>query len=580
MTVADGMVIEWDVAIPMDDGVVLRADIFRPIQEGRYPVVLAYGPYGKGLDFDEGFPGRWKLLVQEHPDVARGSSCRYANFENADPEKWVPDGYVCVRVDSRGIGRSEGFLCPFQPRETRDYYECIEWAAAQSWSNGKVGLSGISYLAMNQWYVASLRPPHLAAMIPWEGAADWYRDCTYHGGIRTTFWDLLYELIICRVQHGVGERGFKHRITGEAVAGPQTLSDEELRRNRCDFAGEIRSHPFWDAYHRARSPDWSEITVPFLSAGNWGGQGLHLRGNVEGFLRSASNEKWLEIHGLEHWTHYYTDYGLRLQKQFFEYYLKGIDNGWSRRGPVLLNIRHVDRFVEREEKEWPLARTRWARLYLDASDRSLRPTAVRNAAEITYDGLGAGVLFMTPPLEQETELTGPVSARLHVSSSTADADLFLVLRLFDPQGEEVVFSGAQHPRTPISQGWLRASHRSLAPELSTDYRPYHTHEGADPLVPGQSYALEIEIWPTCIVIPPGYRLGLSVRGTDYDYGETAQSASNLLVRSASKEHKRGPGAFMHDDPRDRPPEVFGGKVTLRTGGACDSSVLLPFIPPR
>jgi uncharacterized protein len=571
------MRIEWNVPIRMDDGVVLRADVFRPAQEGRYPVILAYGPYGKGLDFDEGFPGRWKLLVQEHPDVARGSSCRYANFEHADPEKWVPDGYACVRVDSRGIGRSEGFLCPFQPRETRDYYECIEWAAAQPWSSGKVGLSGISYLAMNQWYVAALRPPHLAAMIPWEGAADWYRDCTHHGGIRTTFWDLLYDVIICRVQHGVGERGFRHHPSGETVAGPETLSEDALHRNRCDFSEEIRSHPFWDDYHRERSPDWSKIEVPFLSAGNWGGQGLHLRGNVEAFVRAASKQKWLEVHGLEHWTHYYTDYGLALQKQFFGHFLKGEDNGWEKRGPVLLNIRHVERFVQREERQWPLARTEWTRLYLNASDHSLARAPARSQGEVSYDGLGGGVLFTTPPFERQTEITGPVSARLHIRSSTTDADLFLVLRLFDPQGDEVVFSGAQHPRTPISQGWLRASHRRLDPVRSTQYRPYHTHERAEPLVPGETYALDIEIWPTCIVIPPGYRLGLAVRGTDYGYGETAQSAANLAVRSVSKEKKRGPGAFMHDDPRDRAAEIFGGKVTLLTGGPCDSSLLLPYI---
>jgi predicted acyl esterase len=574
------MVVDWDVAIRMDDGVVLRADVFRPADDGRHPVILAYGPYGKGLDFDEGFPGRWKLLVQHHPDVARGSTCRYANFENADPEKWVPDGYVCVRVDSRGIGRSEGYLCPFQPRETRDFYECIEWAAAQPWSNGKVGLSGISYLAMNQWYVASLQPPHLTAMIPWEGAADWYRDCTHHGGIRTTFWDLLYDLIIQRVQHGVGDRGFRNPVTGQTVGGPETLTDEELRGNRCDFAEEIRNHPLADEYHRVRSPDWSKITVPFLSAGNWGGQGLHLRGNVEGFVRAASSQKWLEIHGLEHWTHYYTDYGVSLQRQFFEFYLKGVDNGWARRPPVRLNIRRVDGFVQREEHEWPLARTRWTRLYLDAAELSLSRTPVAAARQTSYAGLGPGVRFMTPPLEQEVEITGPVAARLHISSSTTDADLFLVLQLFDPAGQEVVFSGAQHPRTPISQGWLRASHRRLDPKLSTEYRPYHAHDRVETLVPEQVYPVDVEIWPTCIVAPAGYRLGLSVRGTDYDYEETAQSAANLMVRTTAKEPKRGPGQFLHDDPRDRPPDVFAGTVTLHTGGATDSSLLLPFIPAR
>ena len=570
---------EWDVPITMDDGVVLRADVFRPDAPGRYPVILGHGPYGKGLDFDEGFPGRWSLLVKEHPEVGQGSSCKYANFENADPEKWVPDGYVCVRVDSRGIGRSGGRLCPFDPRETRDYYECIEWAAVQPWSNGKIGLSGISYLAMNQWYVASLQPPHLTAMIPWEGAADWYRDCTHHGGIRTTFWDILYEVIIQRVQHGVGERGFRSKVTGETVAGPETLGDEELRRNRCDFVEEIRGHPFWDEYHRARSPDWSKIKVPFLSAGNWGGQGLHLRGNVEGFLQAASSNKWLEVHNLEHWTHYYTDYGLELQKEFFAHYLKGVDNGWEKRPPLLLNIRHVDKLVHRAEREWPLERTQWTRLYLDAASKSLQWKSGPQA-KLAYAGLGKGVTFLTAPFEREMEITGPVAARLHISSSTSDADLFLVLHLYDAQGNEIVFSGAQHPRTPISQGWLRASHRALDRERSTEYRPYHLHTKNEPLVPGQIYPLDVEIWPTSIVVPAGYRIGLSVRGADYDYGETPQAAANLAVHTTGKQKKRGPGAFMHDDPRDRPAEIYGGTVSVHTGGDCESYVLLPVIPAR
>jgi putative CocE/NonD family hydrolase len=119
--------------------------------------------------------------------IAAGSSNRYQNWETADPEKWVPDGYVCVRVDSRGAGRSPGYLDIFSAQETRDYYECIEWAGTQPWSNGKVGLLGISYYAISQWLVAALQPPHLAAICPWEGASDYYREFTHHGGILDTF---------------------------------------------------------------------------------------------------------------------------------------------------------------------------------------------------------------------------------------------------------------------------------------------------------------------------------------------------------------------------------------------------------
>jgi len=182
----DGMHIEWDVPVAMDDGLVLRADIYRPAAPGRHPVLLSYGPYAKGLAFQEGYPSAWQRMVAEHPDVAHGSSNRYQSWEVVDPEKWVPDGYVCVRVDSRGTGCSPGFIDHFSPRETRDFYQCIEWAGVQPWSSGKVGLSGVSYLTQSQWRVAELNPPPLGAFNPWEGWSDTYREVARHCGIPET----------------------------------------------------------------------------------------------------------------------------------------------------------------------------------------------------------------------------------------------------------------------------------------------------------------------------------------------------------------------------------------------------------
>ena len=317
------MRIDWDVPIKVDDGLVLRADVYRPDADGRYPVILTYGPYAKGLAFQDGYPSAWQRMVAEHPDVAYGSSNLYQSWEVVDPEKWVPEGYVCVRVDSRGAGRSPGFVDPFSPRETKDFYQCIEWAGVQPWSNGKVGLNGISYFGTNQWHVASLQPPHLAAICIWEGMADWYRDGTHHGGIVNTFWANWYDMQVKSVQYGLGERGPKSRANGKWVCGDETLSDAELAKNRCNFGDEILAHPLDDDYHKGRSPVWEKITVPLLTAANWGGQGLHPRGNFEGFVRSNSKDKYLEAHGLEHWTHFYTDYGRKLQLRFFDHYLKG-----------------------------------------------------------------------------------------------------------------------------------------------------------------------------------------------------------------------------------------------------------------
>ncbi len=571
--IRDGMRIDWDVPIAMDDGLVLRADVFRPLAPGRYPVLLSYGPYAKGLAFQDGYPSAWQRMVAEHPDVAYGSTNQYQNWEVVDPEKWVPDGYACVRVDSRGAGRSPGYIDHFSPRETKDFYACIQWAGVQPWSSGKVGLNGISYYGINQWHVASLAPPHLAAMCIWEGAADWYRDMTHHGGILSTFWANWYDMQVRTVQYGLGARGPRSRLTGAFVCGDETLSDQALLRNRCDFGDQILAHPLDDEYHRSRSPVWERITVPFLSAANWGGQGLHPRGNFEGFVRAGAKEKWLEVHGIEHWTHFYTDYGVQLQKRFFGHFLKGERNGWAEQPPVQLQVRHVDKFVERHENEWPIARTQWTKLYLDPAVHGLARAPVGTAARITYDALGDGVTFVSAPLERATEITGPLAARLFVSSSTTDADLFLVFRVFTPDLREVTFMGAIDPHTPLAQGWLRASHRKLDPELTTDYRPYHAHDELQPLEPGQIVALEIELWPTSIVVPAGHRIALSVRGRDYEW----QSTTGARL-SNFKNELRGCGPFLHDDPRDRPRVIFGGQTTLHVGRQHEAYLLVPVIP--
>ena len=569
-----GMRIDWDVPIAMDDGLVLRADVFRPLDEGRYPVILSHGPYAKGLAFQDGYPSAWQRMVAEHPDVAYGSTNQYQSWEVVDPEKWVTDGYVCVRVDSRGAGRSPGRIDPFSPRETRDFYHCIEWAGVQRWSNGKVGLNGVSYFAINQWHVASLQPPHLAAMCIWEGAADWYRDMTHHGGILNTFWANWFDMQVRTVQHGLGERGPRSRVTGKPICGDEALSDKQLAANRCDFGDEILAHPLDDEYHRARSPAWDKITVPLLSAANWGGQGLHPRGNFDGFMRAASSQKWLEAHGLEHWTHFYTDYGVSLQKRFFGHFLKGEANGWDEQPRVQLQVRHVDRFVERHENEWPIARTRWTKLYPDTAG-ALSREPCKSAEGITFDAHGEGLTFVSRPVDAETEITGPLAARLYVSSSTADVDVFVVFRVFTPDLREVVFMGAVDPHTPIAQGWLRASHRKLEPRLSTPWRPYHAHDEQQRLRPGEIVPLDIELWPTSIVVPAGHRLVLTVRGRDYEY---AKSPGAKL--SNFKNELKGCGPFLHDDPRDRPAALFGGRTTLYIGPQHPAYVLLPIIPTR
>jgi predicted acyl esterase len=412
-------------------------------------------------------------------------------------------------------------------------------------------------------------------MCPWEGASDFYRDMGYHGGILSQFSARWFPRQVSTVQHGVTGSGNSF-LTGEPVTGPDVLSDDELARNQRNFGTSIGEHPWLDDWYAERNADLSKIEVPMLSAGNWGGQGLHPRGNIEAYLQASSKEKWLEMHGLEHWTHFYTDYGNNLQMKFFAHYLKGEDNGWEKSPPVHLNVRHADgRFVERDENEWPLARTQWTKYYPDFKANALVTKPLASEQTTTFDALGDGITLELPPFTTETEYTGPAKARLFVSSSTSDADLFLIVRAFDPKGGEITFQGALDPNTPIAQGWLRASHRKLDPKRSLEYRPYHTHDEHQPLTPGSVYQLDIEIWPTCLVLPKGYRISLSIRGKDYVFpGELSDFAKSFHYAH------RGVGPFQHEDPKDRPRDIFGGKTTLYSGGKHESYLLMPVIPPK
>lgn len=569
----DGMHIEWDVPIRLADGIIIRADIFRPIGQGQYPAILTYGPYAKGLPFQVGYKTAWTRMITAYPEVAEGTSNKYQSWELVDPEKWVPDGYACVRIDSRGAGCSEGFLDVWSALEAQDQYECIEWTAAQPWCNGKVGLNGISYYAMNQWQTAALQPPHLTAMCAWEGASDYYRELCRHGGILSDFLDGWYLRQVKSVQYGVGSRAEINPNNGRSVAGDITLSDAELSANRAETHLDAQNHELLDDFYKQRIPDYSKIKTPLLSAANWGGIGLHPRGNFEGFLQSASEQKWLEVHGDTHFSHFYSNYGLALQKKFFGYFLKGEDTGWANMPKIQLNIRHPgEKFVLRGENDWPLARTQWTQYYLQPDGKTLSTDKPKVTHTTSYHTRSDGLSFSSGPLKQALEITGPIAAQLRISSETSDADIFLALRVFDDKGVEVSFIGSNDPRTPVALGWLRASHRKTDPAKSLPYRPWHTHDEKQLLTPLQPVDLDIEIWPTSIVIPVGYSFVLNVRGKDYRYDDKG------VTLPFDNQVMYGVGPFTHENPIDRPVEIFHTNNTLHWDQGFSPSLLLPIIP--
>jgi hypothetical protein len=570
--IKDGMCVEWDAGIEVDDGLVLAVDVFRPADDDPHPVILAAGPYAKGLPFEVGYPHQWGELTREHAADLAGSTNKYQVWEYADPEQWVPHGYVVVRVDTRGTGGTPGQVDFYSDRETRDLYQAIEWAGVQPWSTGKVGLLGISYLATNQWQVAALAPPHLAAICPWEGANDFYREYTHSGGIVSEFLPAWMPYQVETVQYGNPDAPANPN-NGRRVTGDEVVGAEERRKAAIDLPRTLNEHPFDDAFYRERSADLERITVPLLSAANWGGVALHARGNIEGYLRSASERKWLEIHGLEHWTEFYTEYGRDLQLRFFDHFLKSADNGWDTQPPVQLKVRHVDGFSVRRESEWPLARTQWTRFYLDLTGGALTRDAPGPTGRLSFEARSAGVSLLSAPFEEETEITGPSVLKLFAASSTADADIFATVRLIDPDGSEVLFASAFEPRAPLTQGWLRMSHRRTDPARSLSWRPWHPHDASEPLTPGEVYEADVEVWPTSIIVPAGYRVGLVVQGQDYDHGLPDRTP-------AYGREQFGSGPYWHEHPGDRDRPEYAGTTTL----VCDEGrrpyLLLPVVPPR
>ena len=545
------LLIEKDVDVPMRDGARLKADVFRPGSDGRFPAILNLGPYQKD-----------KLWVP--PPTLEEAANPWMNWETVNPDWWVPKGYAAVRVDGRGSGKSPGQCDPWSLAESIDFYDAIEWAAAQPWCNGNVGLSGISYFAINQWFVANHQPPSLKAIIPWEGFADLYRDALFHGGILSVFMTNWFTAHL--LHHTLG------RASQNLPDGWQTNTLWFWLHNNLDSGA-----------FRGAQAQWDRITLPMLSVGNWTGFGLHLRGNTEAFMRAASPHKKLRIHHGSHVHPFYTEEGKRDQLRFFDYWLKGIDNGVMDEPPVKLAIRKGRDAIEwRHEHEWPLARTQWTRFYFDlsaaASGREPRVGALvteppRQESACTYPASslgtmgstsaassqvmgggirpGMGVALETPPLENDLEITGPLAAVLFVSSETEDMDLFLTLRNFDPDGNEVLETGQQGAPVPVAKGWLRVSHRELDPALSLPYRPYHRHRRRLFLKPGEIVEVQVEIWPTSMVFRKGHRIRLDVQPRD----------------------GTGSAGYMHYHA-----DYNTGSNTIYAGGGRQSFLLLPVIP--
>ena len=523
----NGLRIERNVPVRLRDGVNILIDLYRPdgdAGERGLPALLGWSPYGKHNTSSR--------LAWPAAGVAEGWMSAYTAFEAPDPLYWCRQGYAIVYPDPRGSWYSGGELRHGGMGEAEDCFDLIGWLGAQPWSNGKVGMTGVSYLTAIQWQVAPLNPPNLAAINPFEGFSDWYREFAYHGGIPETSF----------LPRGSGNLKYSTTRTEDTPAN-------------------VNAHPLYDAYWASKECDLEAIEVPAYVVASWSDHGLHTRGTLEAFKRMRSRHKRLEVHGRKKWQYYYEPAHVEKQRQFFDHFLKAagvVVPAWPR---VLIEVRERANVGEfRAEREWPLARTEFRRLYLDAAKGALLEGPVSPPAEARYDPRsGDGRAVFDHLFANDTELSGHMKLHLWIEAvGASDMDLFIGIQKIGTDGEIVPFVFyAMLENGPVALGWLRASHRDLDPALSTPEQPFHTHVREQLLQPGERVPVEIEIWPSSTLFRAGERLRLVVQGQD-------------IVREGLP---NAPFA-RHENTRNQ------GTHVIHTGGAFDSYLLVPVIPPR
>lgn len=552
-----------NVSIPLKHSTLpIRANVYLPLshatnKEDRFPVLVTYGPYGKDIPYASFFPRSFDELNPEHKS-------RYSAWETPDPVFWTRHGYAVVRADERGTGQSPGLLDTMSSGTSECFFDVVEWCSDQPWSSGKVGLLGISYYAGSQWRVAARRPRGLAAIVPWEGMSDYYRDRCRHGGILSNrfvgFWWNRQVLVnqygrggrsaLAFPPDGPGARGQEETIEG-------SLPEDVLRANRRDQTEDNEANRFRDdEYYQSKEYRPEDIEVPVLSVANWGGILLHLRGNVQGYLRAGSKLKYLRfITGRHDLPFYYHD-EVELQRSFLDAFLKGEDRvGWSEPGkvaPVTLTLRKGNvgfndaekekAYPKREEKAWPLPNTKYTKYYL-TSGRALTTTRPPGKVleELTYDALAtldnqSLIQFTTEPFDKETEITGHPVAHVCVSATgplNTDIDIFVTIRHLDASGEEIFYTGTAGDPVPLCKGWLRTSLRKVH-DAHPNHKPWLPHReylstDVQPVETGEVYEVDVEIWPTNVIVDKG----------------------NKLVFEISSGDTQGSGVFQHNSEIDR-----------------------------
>ena len=508
-----------DRAIKMRDGVTIYADIYMPesAKKDPVPLIISWSFFGKQ-------PWHQPVQIFRPMGVPTGTVSNVCKFESSDPMYWCYQGYAVANVDPRGIGNSEGDQQQFSTQEGRDGYDFIEWAATQPCCTGKIALFGNSGVAMSQWRIAAENPPHLTCIAPWEATGDQYRESIMEGGIP----------------------GFFGGSIVIAAQGKGYIDNTVAMSKKEPFV----TSPYW----QDKIPKYEKINIPTYVTCNW--NHFHLRGSWEGFNKISTKKKWMRCHQIFEWTDTYNPKMLEDLKLYFDRYLKGIHNGWELTPTIRMEVMDAFEYpyqTNRPENEFPLARTQYKKLYLNAKTMKLGDAPVKNAAEVSYDGKD-GVVNFDYTFRKDTELTGYMKLRMYVEARGHDEmDLFVNVKKLSTKGEELpilLFGTEKHPG---SWGKLRVSARHLDEKASTEWQPVHTHDRVEKLKKGQIVPIDIEIWPISRIWHKGQKLRVQIAGK--------------YIRDPWFE----PLIWFPDNKGDH---------VIHTGGKYESYLLVPVIPPR
>ena len=485
--VDDTIEVAWDVPVTMRDGTVLRVNVFRPRGPGPFPIIMSAHPYGKDKIPAKTRSGRGPPLQSRFvPQPGRSTISAYTSWEAPDPLVWVNAGYAVVNADLRGGGMSQGIADLFSDQEAQDYYELIEWAGTRAWSSGRVGLDGVSYLAISQYKVAALHPPHLAAICPWEGLSDLYRDFARPGGVLETGFSALWS----------------------------RMTDREARV-RTSLYGAIRAHPERDDWYEERTPRLEDIAVPMLVCGSFSDHLLHSRGSFEAFRRAGSHDKWLYTHRGGKWCTYYSQDATDTRRRFFDHFLKGADNGWEREPRVRLAISEngPDPVAVLQEDAWPPNDVTWQALILDATSGTMTMGPAVHASAVAALRLPGGRVSFLWTVPTDIDVIGPMELRLNLAlRDGTDAAVFAGVRKISA-GVESVFEGSYgFSGDMVSKGWQLIAHRELDPLLSTPGQPVHTHRRSEPPRSGEAVRVAIALRPQATRLRAGDQLRLDLQG--------------------------------------------------------------------